>query len=172
MELGETASFGENVFNSGNLKSITISANNSSFEDGSFWGCTNLEAVHFTGSAPTRVKENGVGSETSTASFRGVTFYYDCGQDGWTTSSFYNAQDKTWACYDLRSETHVEVTDKAVAATCTQTGLTEGKRCSVCQEVIAVQAVCKSASKKQRTEKERKMQNDYSIRKFDGKRTC
>ncbi len=34
---------------------------------------------------------------------------------------------------------HTEVTDKAVAATCTTTGLTEGKHCSVCNTVITAQ---------------------------------
>ena len=34
---------------------------------------------------------------------------------------------------------HTEVIDKAVAATCTKTGLTEGKHCSVCNVVIKAQ---------------------------------
>ena len=36
---------------------------------------------------------------------------------------------------------HTEVTDEAVAATCTQTGLTEGKHCSVCGAVTVAQTV-------------------------------
>ncbi|MBQ7295375.1 MAG: InlB B-repeat-containing protein [Clostridia bacterium] len=41
---------------------------------------------------------------------------------------------------------HTEVVDKAVAATCTKTGLTEGKHCSVCNTVIvAQQTVAKKA---------------------------
>ncbi|MBR4420145.1 MAG: hypothetical protein IKT32_04630, partial [Clostridia bacterium] len=36
---------------------------------------------------------------------------------------------------------HTEVVDNAVAATCTATGLTEGKHCSVCSEVLVAQQV-------------------------------
>ncbi|MDE7087651.1 MAG: DUF285 domain-containing protein, partial [Clostridia bacterium] len=34
---------------------------------------------------------------------------------------------------------HIEVTDEAKAATCTETGLTEGKHCSRCEEVLIAQ---------------------------------
>ena len=36
---------------------------------------------------------------------------------------------------------HTEVTDKGYAATCTATGLTEGKHCSACNEVLVAQTV-------------------------------
>lgn len=47
-------------------------------------------------------------------------------------------------CHQTKTETlsatgHTEVTDAAVDATCTTTGLTEGKHCSVCGEVFIAQ---------------------------------
>lgn len=40
---------------------------------------------------------------------------------------------------DIPALGHTEVTDEAVEATCTESGLTEGKHCSVCSEILAAQ---------------------------------
>lgn len=45
------------------------------------------------------------------------------------------------AVVETNATGHTEATDAAVAPTCTQTGLTEGKHCSVCNEVIVPQQV-------------------------------
>ncbi len=45
------------------------------------------------------------------------------------------------ACFDPCDKGHTEVIDAAVPATCTETGLTEGKHCSVCDTVIVAQEI-------------------------------
>ena len=46
---------------------------------------------------------------------------------------------KTIKTEEISAKGHVEITDKAVAATCTATGLTEGKHCSRCSTVLVAQ---------------------------------
>lgn len=62
------------------------------------------------------------------------------GQTAYTAVVSFNSKDYT----DTRTVTipateHTVVTDKAVDATCTETGKTEGKHCSVCQTVLVKQ---------------------------------
>ena len=56
------------------------------------------------------------------------------------TAGAYKYADGVWARYEEEAEhVHTVVTDAAVEATCTETGLTEGSHCSECNEVIVAQ---------------------------------
>ena len=62
-----------------------------------------------------------------------------CEEQGYTTHTC--ACDHSYVDNYVDALGHTEVVDAAKAPTCTETGLTEGKHCSVCGEVIVAQTV-------------------------------
>ena len=64
-----------------------------------------------------------------------IPLYVPCG----AVSAYQNAN--CWSRFTNISEFHIETIDKAVPATCTETGLTEGKHCSVCGKTLMAQQV-------------------------------
>ncbi len=62
-----------------------------------------------------------------------------CTNKGYTTYTCSNCDDSYTE--SIPATGHTEVAIPAVAATCTETGLTEGKHCSVCGEVLTAQKV-------------------------------
>ncbi len=63
-----------------------------------------------------------------------------CTEGGYTTYDCSRC-DSTYKADEVASLGHTEVVDAAKAPTCTATGLTEGKHCSVCNEVLTAQEV-------------------------------
>lgn len=61
-----------------------------------------------------------------------------CTEDGYTTYTC-SACGDTYQDDAVPATGHTAVTDPAVAATCTETGLTEGSHCSICGEVLTAQ---------------------------------
>ena len=61
-----------------------------------------------------------------------------CTEDGYTTYTC-SACGDTYQDDIVMALGHTEVIDPAVAATCTETGLTQGSHCSVCGEVLTAQ---------------------------------
>lgn len=139
LDLGASSVFGPNAFDSDALTSITINGDGAWLDSASFLNCKNLKEVHFTGDAPQYVIAYGIQNATSQASFGDVTWYYDCNQSGWLNSNRYHGETKTWAGYPLVAEKHAEAIDKGTPATCTESGITEGRHCSVCKEILVPQ---------------------------------
>ena len=71
-------------------------------------------------------------------SYASVVTAPTCTEDGYTTYTC-SACNDTYRGNEVEALGHTEVIDKAVAATCTAAGKTEGKHCSVCNEVIVAQ---------------------------------
>ena len=74
--------------------------------------------------------------------YKSVVTEPTCTAEGYTTHTCIRCGD-TKVDSKVTAKGHTEVTDAAKAPTCTETGLTEGKHCSVCNTVIVAQETVK-----------------------------
>jgi len=75
---------------------------------------------------------------THTHKYTAVVTEPTCTTDGYTT---YTCECGDSYVADEVPASHTSVVDKAVAATCTETGLTEGSHCGVCGTILTIQRV-------------------------------
>ena len=112
------------------IEAMSIPAGVSSIGESAFYGCKMLSLIDFEGNAPL-FNNNCFKNIVANVSYNIVN-------QGWSEEV---CQDYggtiTWQSYCG----HVIAIDDAVLPTCTATGLTEGKHCSVCSEVLTAQDV-------------------------------
>ncbi len=138
-----------------NLKSIMLSDRIISIGESAFYDCTNLTDVYFSGSADDWAKID-IGNYNGCLNGANIHYNYSPHEHSYTeeitkqpTCTEEGEKIFTCDCGDTYTEIipakgHTEVIDKAVPATCTTDGKTEGSHCYVCGEVIKAQTVIKA----------------------------
>ncbi len=121
---------------SSKIESVTVAGGITSICGDAFANCTNLTEIIFNGAAPT-FGEDCFDEVDATA-------YYPCNDESWSDDKLKDyGGELTWK---IRHGQQSSITGKA--ATCTATGLTEGKKCSACGTItVKQQTIDKKAHK-------------------------
>ncbi len=147
--------FGYAFYDCDQLESVYISADTDEIEDSAFYYCNSLTDVYYYNTSASWANvtigndnENLEGANIHFTDDNPHTHFWDRGIIT-TQPTCSTAGVKTYTC-TLCSETttealptieHTPVTTNAVAPTCTETGLTEGTQCSMCNEVLTGQEI-------------------------------
>lgn len=136
------------------LTSITIGNQVAEIGPSAFISCDNLKDVYYCGSES---DWNKISIAEANDQLTAATIHYDfslhsygpwsmvkkptCTEPGEETRSCTDAGCRATQTREIAALGHTDMIDVAKAATCTETGLTEGKHCSTCGEVLVAQEV-------------------------------
>ena len=118
-----------------NLTSITIGKGVTSIGANAFWCCDNLTDIYFIGA----VEEwNAIDTLNTQIPETTKIHFTEC-EHAWVNATCTESQVCTKCGEVGEALGHTEETLPAVEATCTENGLTEGEKCSVCGEIFVEQ---------------------------------
>lgn len=136
------------------LTSITIGNQVAEIGPSAFISCDNLKDVYYCGSES---DWNKISIAEANDQLTAATIHYDfslhsygpwsmvkkptCTEPGEETRSCTDAGCRATQTREIAALGHTDMIDAAKAATCTETGLTEGKHCATCGEVLVAQEV-------------------------------